>query len=284
MLPHQVSQSITIEFEKAEYEVQFNLGFCLGKRSTEASEYERLVFRDPYDIKTFLLGDDKKAYTVIADEGVLLTRVSDVSVRSKDEDENRRWDFGIAVSIHTKKPEFDEFRPDCTDPVNEDSRDGVMWCIPKDHNGICFDQNGLGKYQIVVKRACQADDEPKEDEEVTTDATGVVYLLFALRRVSKAALESGCEERTRGVSRKTRSVLSSDGVQARVGYGDQANTSSTKSRYEHVPGTGRLLFPIRYLVRHGSGVSEAPCSETASKACKRVHMDSLQEQLVEMPL
>ncbi|EKX34861.1 hypothetical protein GUITHDRAFT_146873 [Guillardia theta CCMP2712] len=288
MLAESTDKKITLQYattgqDGVEYRVSFDLDFCKGKRSSEFGEYERLCFGEAYDVETFLLDEgDRKAYRVIAEEGVLLSRISNMSVKTAESGDTDTNDYSIAVLIHTKEPKFPEDDKDSDTPLNPDSTDGVPWSVPIYRNSQTIDQNGLGKFQITVKRAVERNELPEDPyTEVTTDSTGVVYMTFFVEHKPKPERE----EATRGGgSFRTRGCGEVKHDQARVGYGDRASTASQKSQYKTIPGTGRFILPLRYMVRAGSDASEAPCSETAPKAEARIMaLEELQAQVAVVP-
>jgi hypothetical protein len=292
MLAESTDKTITLQYattgdDGVEYRVSFDLDFCKGKSSTDFDEYERLNFGEAYDIETFLLDEgERKAYRVIAEEGVLLSRISNMSVKTAASEENGEEsstsDYAIAVLIHTKEPKFPEDNKDGDTPLNPESTDGVPWSIPIYRSSQTIDQNGLGKFQLTVKRALERDDIPEDPyTEVTTDDTGVLYMTFFVENRPKEP-----EQATRGGGTyRTRGCKEVKHDQARIGYGDRASTASVKSKYKTIPGTGRFVLPLRYMVRGGSDSAEVACSETAPKAEARIQaLEELQKKVTVVPL
>lgn len=300
MLAESTDKTITLQYattgnDGVEYRVSFDLDFCKGKPSLEYGEQERLNFGEAYDIETFLLDEgDRKAYRVIAEEGVLLSRISNMSVktaaseengeesREESREESSTSDYAIAVLIHTKEPKFPEDDKDSDTPLNPDSTDGVPWSIPIYRSSQTIDQNGLGKFQLTVKRAVERDEIPEDPyTEITTDDTGLLYMTFFVENRPKEP-----EQATRGGGTyRTRGCKEVKHDQARIGYGDRASTSSVKSKYKTIPGTGRFVLPLRYMVRGGSDTAEVPCSETAPKAEARIQaLEELQKKVTVVPL
>lgn len=291
MLAESTDKSITLQYattgnDGVEYRVSFDLDFCKGRTSVDFDEDERLRFGEAYDIETFLLDEgDRKAYRVIAEEGVLLSRISNMSVKTAASEENREEpsDYAIAVLIHTKEPKFSKDDKDGCTPLNPDSTDGVPWSIPIYRRSQTIDQNGLGKFQLTVKRAVERDEIPDDPyTEITTDDTGVLYITFFVEDKPKEpeqATRGGGSFRVRGGSKEVKHD------QARIGYGDRASTASVKSKYKTIPGTGRFVLPLRYVVRGGSDTLDVPCSETAPKAEARIQaLEELQKKVTVVPL
>jgi hypothetical protein len=246
--------NIAINYVTAKHAVQFEISFGEGK--DEEDEKKRKQFTKNYDVEVFESGEGDeyaKGYRVITNEGPLVIKLDNIRIQN----ENSKYDYAIGFALDNEEPEY--LQESSTIPINI-KRDGTLWTLQANTgSSYNIDQNPNAKYQWMVRRALEGGYKPTEEElklgmEETTQNSGLVYLTFMVYHKPKFEYEPV----TRGGA--TRSISRGSSA-ARFGYGNEVESASVKSTYEHVSGTERYVLPIRLRVSDESATSNINCSQ-----------------------
>lgn len=262
------ASNITINYETANHAIKFDITFGEGKEDIDGiSEKERKNFTNNYDVEVFETGegdDYAKGYRVVANEGPLVIKLGNISIKN----ENYKYDYAVGFALDNEAPEY--YSNYSTIPKNI-VRDGTMWTVPANNNtGYNFDQNPNALYQWTTKKALDVGYKPTEEElkfgmEETSQNTGLIYLTFMVFRKFKP------EPVTRGATRGS--------CAARFGYGNEANSASVKSEFEFATGTEKYVLPIRLRISDESAISNINCSQHL----KGANLNALRRQTMTVP-
>jgi len=289
-------ETLNLDYITNNHKINFDISLGMAKDSAYSSEYHRKRFNDNYNIEVYESGEVntdtyQKGYRVVANEGPISIKISNITIVNRNED----YDYALGFALDNNEPKYTSESE--TIPYNIE-RDGTMWTIPANEiNEYYFDQNPNAKYQWVVKEALEKGYKPTEEEkelgmEETTEKTGLFYLTFMVFRKEKTYVPND-EVITRGITRggntrggntrggNTRGISNTqeDSVSGRFGYGNEAKTSSKVSEYKYVENTEKYTFPIRTRIKTDSDKSDINCSQTIRGA----ELNTLKKQMMTVP-
>jgi hypothetical protein len=284
-------ETLNLDYITNNHKINFDISLGMAKDSAYSSEYNRKRFNDNYNIEVYESGEVntdtyQKGYRVVANEGPISIKISNITIVNRNED----YDYALGFALDNNEPKYTSESE--TIPYNIE-RDGTLWTIPANEiKEYYFDQNPNAKYQWVVKEALEKGYKPTEEEkelgmEETTEKTGLFYLTFMVFRKEKTYVPND-EVITRGITRggntrggNTRGISNTqeDSVSGRFGYGNEAKTSSKVSEYKYVENTEKYTFPIRTRIKTDSDKSDINSSQTIRGA----ELNTLKKQMMTVP-
>jgi hypothetical protein len=265
--------SIFQSFNSGNYYIELSLEFGKGIDSSINSNDNRTDYsvNDKFIIEEVVFDDGVKNYRIIGTESPLVAKISNIVVRNKEEDSDYKYTYGIGFAMDKEQPIYS---CDINSEPNNIERDGNMWHINANTGGTYrLDQNANARYQMYLKKAKKAGDELSEDEkmfgvEETTDKTGEFYITIM---VCESKIYSPSNTRgfavTKGVTRSSRTTRggSDDYDTGRVGYGNVASTSSSKSEMKYI-NSPKIIIPMRFKVLNSSEITDIMVSKDLSSA------------------
>ena len=106
---------------------------------------------DKFLIDEVIFDDGAKNYRIIGTEAPIVTKISNLKVRNKNEDCNYNYEYGIGFAFDKEEPKYNSDLD--SEPYNIE-RDGQMWHIRANNgNNVKLDQNAKARYQIYLKKA-----------------------------------------------------------------------------------------------------------------------------------
>ena len=293
----QTTKYIPVSYETDDVKVSFKVEF--GKGQDAANCYNstfRTHYDTAYDIQNHKTDDDINMYCLLAEEGVIVMKVSDVEVISKTSNNKRKiingymqYNYGItSVLDMNNEPMYDS--PTSFMPSNDIERDGKPWIV---HNNktLIVDQNGQAQFQWSTAKALDKGIKPTPEQELMGveerhENSGMLYITFQPMYTETEVIEEQ-EELTcglsRGVSRGLSRVLTRrfepESHAARVGYGSKAETKSKSSSAIAVPNS-RFILPIRTRVIGDSFDPNIKCAKDLKSAMR---VEDLQKKTGVLP-
>ena len=277
---------ISINYNTNKCDISVDIAFGKAKDNiVSKDENDRKYFDKNYKVEIYELGEQdeneyKKGYRVISEEGPLSIKLDNINILSFDDN---IYDYALGFAIDNEMPIYN-LESDII--PNNIERDGTMWTINATNNVLkkyYFDQNPKAKYQWVVKKAMDKNYKPSEKElelgmEETSEKTGIIYITFMIFKKKKELnLSTYYENTTRGATRGAtrgggmRGINNDENsVPARFGYGNEVNSSSTKSEYTYAPNTEKYILPIRFRIDKNSEISNVNCSKTIKGAALNI--------------
>lgn len=267
------------------YKLSFKIEFGKGIDSSIDNSDNRLKYsnKDKYQINKLEFDNGNINYKVIGYEGPIVTKISNICIVNNNEDSDYDYKYGIGFALDKEKPEY--LNNISSEPYNI-KRDGNMWHVSgNDNKEWGFDQNANAKYQLNIKFAKNENEELTDIEEKygiekTTNITGLFFITITivecknLKVVYKSATRGATRGVTRGGSDTTRSAYSN----ARVGYGNEATTSSKKSEFNYID-VPKIIIPIRFKINNDSEITDTIVSKDLESRSK---VSELQTKFVPM--
>lgn len=301
-----IANNIDVSYETDDVNVSFKVEFGKGKEGYGFSSYERTNYNNPYDVEIYEI-DNKKMYRLLAEEGPVVLKVTNVNVVSKKNKSNVRdsyngytiTEYGITTVMDmNKEPVYDNSTS--YTPSNDVERDGKPWIV-KNYKTLKVDQNGEAMFQWSTAKALEKGVKPTPEQELMGveerhENSGMVYITFQpiyteefhynkeeeelTRGGNTRGLYRGLggnEEVTRGLTRGlTRGITSSSA--ARVGYGSKAETKSKSVNAIPIPNS-RYILPIRLRII-GETSNNIKCAKDLKSATR---VEELQKNTGVMP-
>ena len=270
--------SIYQAFNSGNYYVEFMLEFGKGTDSSINPDDNRMDYsdKDKFIMEEVIFDDGAKNYRIIGTEAPIVAKISNIRITNNDESPNYRYKYGIGFAMDKEQPTY---RSNLSSEPNNIERDGRMWHIDANNNGVYrIDQNAGARYQMYLKKAKKIGEELTEQEkligvEETSDKTGEFYITIMVCE-SKTYVEPVSTTRgtTRGFS-MTKGMGATRGSRTRsedyetgsIGYGSVANTSSIESELKYVD-SPKIIIPMRFKVLSNSEVTERLTSKDLSSA------------------
>lgn len=254
--------------ESGPYTIEFNLEFGKGVDSTVNPNDSRMDYNpeDKFLIDEVVFDDGAKNYRVIGTEAPIVSRISNLRVRSTKEHPDYTYSYGIGFSIDKEEPKY---RNNISSEPYNIERDGRMWHIRANNgNVINLDQNARARYQMYLKKAKKVGEELTEKEkeygvEETTDNTGLFFITIMVcegKTYNEPVTRSISRGATRGATRG-----GGDYDNGRIGYGSVATTSSSVSTMEYVD-SPKLVIPFRFKVLKDSEITSIMGSKNLASA------------------
>jgi hypothetical protein len=268
--------SIYQAFTSGDYYVEFMLEFGKGTDSSINPDDSRMSYsdKDKFIMEEVVFDDGAKNYRIIGTEAPIVAKISNIRITNNDEIPNYKYKYGIGFAMDKEQPTY---RSNLSSEPNNIERDGKMWHIDANNNGVYrLDQNAGARYQMYLKKAKKIGEELTEQEkligvEETSDKTGEFYITIMVCE-SKTYVEP--TNTTRGFA-VTKGMGATRGSRTRgggcdyetgsIGYGSVANTSSTESELKYVD-SPKIIIPMRFKVLSDSEVTEMLTSKDLSSA------------------
>lgn len=285
----QTTKYIPVSYETDDVKVSFKVEF--GKGQDAATCYNstfRTHYDTAYDIQNHKTDDDINMYCLLAEEGVIVMKISDVEVLSKTGNNKRKifngyiqYNYGItAVLDMNKEPVYDS--PTSFSPSNDIERDGLPWIV-QNSKTLLVDQNGQAQFQWSTAKALDKGVKPTPEQELMGveerhKNSGMLYITFQPMYTETEVIEEQ-QELTRGLSSGLTRGMEPKSHAARVGYGSRAETKS-KSSSAIAVADSRFILPIRTRVIGDNFDPNIKCAKDLKSAMR---VEDLQKKTGVLP-